>query len=231
VEEELPPLSVADQEEAISWLSRAVASGGFRLLLLGSTALVLGWALQKTSKDVDVHPFPVGQRWEAFFDRLSSALEREGGHLRIEPDGASMTAFVPTRAGLVPVEVIEGREDFISPAVLADAVRSARQVGEFLVPSAEHLLVMKAEAYSDRTGPARAKFGADILEVVATCFGAGAVNEHEVNRLLNLRPVRKREAMARVIQDALGASLPTRTGAKGARPSGQAGRRKPARKR
>lgn len=206
MEEDLPPLSAADQEEAVRWLSRAVASGGFRLLLLGSTALVLGWNLEKTSKDVDVHPFPVGKRWEAFFDGLSTALGRAGGHLRIEPDGASMTAFVPTKAGLVPVELIEGREDFISPEVLADAARHARRVGAYLVPSAEHLLVMKAEAYFDRSGAARAKFAADVLEVVAACFPSGVVDEREVARLLQMRPARKRAAMARVIQDALGAA-------------------------
>lgn len=218
MEENLPPLSAVDQEEALRWLSEVLGRAGFRLLALGSTALVVGWGVEKTSKDVDVHAFPVGRRWEALFDALTAALDLASGHVRIEPDGASMTAFVPTRSGPVPVEIIEGREDFISPRVLADATRSARQVGAVFVPSAEHLLVMKAEAYADRTGPARAKFAADLLEVAEACFRTTAVNEPEVGRLVQLRPARKRDTMARAIQDALATSQPVARPARVRRP-------------
>ena len=80
-------------------------------------------------------------------ERLESIVKEEGGHVRWEPDGRSMTVAYPLADRLIPVEIVLGGEDWISPEVLEDAIGTGTYIDHVLVPSPEHLLVMKAEAY------------------------------------------------------------------------------------
>ncbi|MBI4394341.1 MAG: nucleotidyltransferase [Euryarchaeota archaeon] len=184
-----------EQREVLRLLAREFHTDGLHLLVLGSTARLFKTGHHGATKDMDLHPFPVGdvENYLAVIERVAAALH---GHYRIEPDGASISLYVPTPNGDVPVELIEGREDFISPEVLKDAVMTAGKADDIYVPSWEHLVAMKAEAMFDRVGAQKARFSEDLLQMAKTLSASGEMlGRGEVNRIVALRPERKRDAM------------------------------------
>ena len=152
----------------------------------------------RASKDVDVHPFPMASHdIVEVQERLEAAVVKEGGHARWEPDGRSMTVAYPLADRLIPIELVLGGEDWISPEVLEDAIRTGTDVGRVLVPSPEHLLVMKAEAFYDRMAePGHERFRDDMVQVVEGAERVGrALDPAEVRRLVLMRPSRKQTIM------------------------------------
>ncbi|MHB8584889.1 MAG: nucleotidyltransferase [Thermoplasmatota archaeon] len=123
-----------DHREAVRIVDRELAQRGFRLMALGSTALLLRTGRLGTTKDVDLHPFPV-QDFETYLDATQDLARQLGGNAILEKDGASITLNISVRGKMVSVELIEGADEWISPAILADAVKTAENVGNILVPS------------------------------------------------------------------------------------------------
>lgn len=193
------PVTDEEHRQAVQVLVRELGKGGLSILAVGSTAVLFATGRLGMTKDADVHPFPV-EDWLAYHDLLEAVLERLGGTLQLETDGASMTAHIPVRGRNVPVELIEGREDFIQPEVLADAVASSRVIDGVHVPTWEHIVTMKAEAWFDRTGSKKDKFLEDLGELRDRIQDRGAsLSRSEVRRLVGMRPERKHDAMNRVV--------------------------------
>lgn len=193
------PISDAEHREALRALAAEFAKHGIRIMALGSSAVLLKSGMAGGTKDIDVHPFPVGD-FEKYWDAIELVAKNLGGTVKIEPDGASITMHIRIRDRMVPVELIEGREDFIEPHVLDDAKKSAQDVNGILVPSWEHVAVMKAEAWYDRTGETRAKYREDMVKLASRFAEDGTrLDAAELERLVKLRPERKHEEMLSTI--------------------------------
>ena len=189
------PITDAEHKEALHLLATELEKHGFHLMALGSSAVLLKSGALGGTKDVDIHAFhveDVAKYWDVL-DAVATAL---GGHYKFEKDGASVTMHINVQGRMVPVEFIEGREDFIEPHVLADALKSAKMVDGVYVPSWEHLVAMKTEAFFDRTGVKRQKYLDDLgtmrerIEREGTKLDAG-----ELERVIRLRPERKHQEM------------------------------------
>lgn len=197
-----PPgtFSAPEQVEALDSLATELRKTGIGVLALGSAAVILRTGQRSTTtKDLDLHVFPVDDILE-LEDKLDDALERLGGTMQWEPDGATITAHVPTGGREIPVEIVLGRDEFISPEVLADAVETAEDRDGVLVPSWEHIVTMKAEAWFDRTGTQRNKYLADLRSIREGMDEQDEdLREDEIHRLIAFRPERKRREMALTI--------------------------------
>lgn len=98
------------------------------------------------------------------------------------------------------MELIFGGEDWIDEDVLEDAIRTGEEMDGVLVPTDEHLFVMKAEAYVDRRDQSVAdKFLTDMIQIVEALDDKDMrLDNDEVARLVMMRPKRKHEEMRRV---------------------------------
>lgn len=190
-----PPgtFSAREQIEALHDLADELRKGDVGVLVLGSAAVVARTGQRSTTtKDLDLHAFPVDDVLE-LQSVLEDAIGRLGGSMRWEPDGASITAHVPVGGREIPVEIVLGRDEFIPPEVLEDAVDTAEEQDGVLVPSWEHLVTMKAEAWFDRTGRRRDKYLEDLRTIRDWMDEQDeGLSEGEVRRLVGLRPERKR---------------------------------------
>lgn len=167
-------------------------------MVLGRVALLYLFGEGRGSKDVDLHPYPMRSRdLMALYDRLEAVVDVNGGRVRWEPDGRSMTLHYPIGDRLIPVELVLGGEDWISPEVLEDAIGTGTLSGRVLVPSPEHLLVMKAEAYYDRMADSHDnRFKDDMVQIVDGATRAGmTLDPQEIHRLILMRPPRKHPVM------------------------------------
>ena len=178
-----------------------------RVMVLGRVAMLYLFDMGRASKDVDIHPFPMGHRdLVELQERLETVVEEGGGHVRWEPDGRSMTVAYPLADKMIPVEIVLGGGNWIAPKVLEDAIRTGTYIGQVQVPSPEHLFVMKAEAYYDRmaeTGHER--FRDDMVQIVEGVERTGRrLDPGEVRRLVLMRPRRKHATM----MDLCGSVLP-----------------------
>lgn len=197
-DEILTVFSVEEQRLAVERVAETLRPLGIRVMVLGRVAMLYLFEMGQASKDVDIHPFPMeDQDLLDVQERLGSMIQDGGGHLRWEPDGRSMTVHVPIEGRLVPVEIVLGGEDWISPEVLEDAVRTGIPVGNVMVPTPEHLLVMKAEAFFDRRAEHGVeRFRNDMLDIVeGTNRFDIQLDIVEVGRLVMMRPERKHDVM------------------------------------
>jgi hypothetical protein len=126
-----------------------------------------------------------------------TAIEPGGGWARIEPDGRSISVHLPVKDRLVLVEVVMGGEDWIQQDVLEDAVRTAEEIDGAMVPSLEHLFVMKAEVFVDRRDAHSVnKARQDMVRITMDLRDDGAMLDmREVRRLVLMRPKRKHDRM------------------------------------
>ncbi len=196
-------MKFSDEEQlhALSKIVEALEDTTLGVLALGSAAVVLrSGARGSVTKDLDVHVYPV-EDILAFQEALEEAIvDRLGGRMAWEPDGASITAHIPTPTQEIPVEIILGREDFIDPKVLDDAVASAEEHDGVLVPSWEHIVTMKAEAWFDRSGERKRAYRLDLREIANRLEETEAnLQEDAIDRLVRLRPERKRREMKKII--------------------------------
>ena len=187
-----------EQRMAVEGVADALRPLDIRVMVLGRVAMLYLFGMGRASKDVDVHPFPMASRdIVEVQERLEAVVKGGGGHVRWEPDGRSMTVAYPLADRLIPVEIVLGGEDWVTPEVLEDAIATGEYIGQVLVPSPEHLLVMKAEAYYDRVAePGHERFKDDMVQVVEGVERSGrTLDPVEVRRLVLMRPSRKRGIM------------------------------------
>jgi len=155
---------------AVEGVAVALRPMDINVMVLGRVAMLYLFDMGRASKDVDLHPFPVGSRnILEMHERLESIVKEDGGHVRWEPDGRSMTVAYPLADRLIPVEII--------------------------LP--EHLLVMKAEAYYDRMAEhGHERFRDDMVQIVDGTERTGKdLVPSEVQRLVLMRPSRKHATM------------------------------------
>ena len=195
---DLSIFSSDEQRMAVEGVALALLPLDINVMVLGRVAMLYLFDMGRASKDVDIHPFPMGSRdIVEMQERLDSIVREKGGHVRWEPDGRSMTVAYPMDDRFIPVEIILGGEDWISPEVLEDAIGTGTYMGHVLVPSPEHLLVMKAEAYFDRmTEPGHERFRDDMVQIVEGIErNRKSLYPAEIQRLVLMRPSRKHAIM------------------------------------
>jgi len=189
---------VSEQRAVTREVRDIVRPLGLKIMVLGRVALFYRYGFGGSSKDIDLHPYPLRTvELEVLNDELARALAARGGRMEWMPDGRVLVLHVPFEDRMAPVEVIFGGEDFIDERVLEDAIATGEEVDGVLVPSDEHLFVMKAEAYVDRRdGAAADKNLEDMIRIVEALDRRGArLGEKEVLRLIDMRPERKRRPM------------------------------------
>jgi hypothetical protein len=175
-------------------------------MVLGRVALFYRYGFGGLSKDVDLHPYPLlNVDLLELNDELIEALSSRGGHLEWMADGRGLIIYMPFKERMAPVELIFGGEDWIDEHVLEDAIQTGEEIEGVLVPSNEHLFVMKAEAYVDRRDkPAADKYLTDMIRIVKVLAqNDSRLDVDEVNRLIAMRPNRKHVLMEQAWRSAL----------------------------
>ena len=190
------PFSADEQLQALGTIAEELRETDLDVLAPGSAAVVLRTGQRSiVTKDLDVHPFPSDDVLD-LWDGIEEAIQRLGGSVEWEPDGATITAHVPMAGRDLPVEFVLGRENFIEPEVLEDAMETAEKRERVLVPSWEHIVVMKAEAWFDRTGREQETYLRDLTDIRDWMEETGtSLQRGEVERLVELRPERKHREM------------------------------------
>ncbi len=190
-----------EQLQALQRIAAKLRGRGLEVLALGSAAVALRTGQRgSVTKDLDLHAFPVKDIL-AFQDAIEGAVEALDGHMQWEADGSSITAHVPIGGREIPVEFVLGREDFIEPEVLEDAVGDAEKREGLLVPSWEHIVAMKAEAWFDRTGQEKRKYLEDLRSIGDWMAEHGqGIRRVEVRRVVEMRPDRKHREMLLTIE-------------------------------
>jgi len=181
-------------------LSREFEKHGLRVLVLGSSAtlMLLGKARRMT-KDIDIHTFPVV--FPDHIDLLQEVANIFDGNIILQPDGASIQMNTIYEGKNVTVEIIEGGgEHFLLPEVLRDIEITAEIVEGIYVPTWEHVIIMKAEAYVDRrASEQKRKYLDDLVEIHTELFSVQKmISETELDRIIELRPSRKRAELRRL---------------------------------
>jgi hypothetical protein len=195
---ELLAFSSDEQRLAVEGIADALRPLAINVMVLGRVALLYLFGEGRASKDVDVHPYPMGSRdFMELHDQLEWVVKEGGGRVHWEPDGRSITVYYPIKDRHIPVELILGGEDWIDPHVLEDAIGTGSLSGNVLVPSPEHLFVMKAEAYYDRqVHDDSNRFKDDMVQIVGMASRADVdLDPQEVRRLIMMRPPRKHTTM------------------------------------
>lgn len=190
--------SVEEQRAIAKEVSELVRPLGLRIMVLGRVALFYRYGLGGLSKDVDLHPYPLlNVDLLEVNDELTKVLAPRGGHLEWMADGRGLIIYVPFHERTAPVELIFGGEDWIDEIVLEDAILTGEEMDGVLVPSDEHLFVMKAEAYVDRRDQAVGdKYLTDMVQIVEALEQKGSrLDPDEISRLVSMRPKRKHDDM------------------------------------
>ena len=196
--DDLLAFSSDEQRLAVEGIADALRPLDINIMVRGRVALLYLFGEGRASKDVDVHPYPMGTRdIMEMHDLLGSVVKDGGGRVHREPDGRSITVYHPIKDGHIPVELILGGEDFIDPLVLEDAIGTGSLSGNVLVTSPEHLLVMKAEAFFHRMASRdNTRFKDDMVQIVGMASRTGVdLDPQEVNRLILMRPPKERAIM------------------------------------
>ncbi len=189
--------TVEEQRAIARIVSELVQPLELKIMVRGRVALFYRYGFGGSSKDVDLHPYPLFKvDILEVNDELTKALASRGGHLEWMADGRGLIVYLPYEERTAPVELIFGGEDWIDE----DAIRTGEEMDGVLVPTDEHLFVMKAEAYVDRRDRAVAdKYLTDMIQIVEALEEMGSgLDLDEVTRLVSMRPVRKHEEMRRV---------------------------------
>lgn len=193
--------AITDDEhrEALGILSKEFADRGLRMLALGSSAVLLKAGIAGGTKDIDIHLFPIGDVLE-YTDVIEEIAKGLGGHSAWKPDGAVFVMHIRVRGSMIPVEIIEGGADFIELHVFEDMRKSAKEVNGVLVPSWEHIVGMKAEAWWDRTGSRREEYREDLVAIAQGVEQGGEkLDATELERVIRLRQDKKHDGMLELV--------------------------------
>ncbi len=182
-------------------LSRVFRDRGLKVLVLGSSAslMLLGKARRMT-KDIDIHTFPVV--FPEHIDLLKEVAGMFDCNIILHPDGAAILMNATFEGKVVTVEIIEGGGDhFILPEVLEDMEKTSSIVDGIFVPTWEHLILMKAEAYVDRRADeTKRKYLDDLVELHSELRSTGkTIGEEELDRIIRLRSSRKRTELRKLV--------------------------------
>lgn len=175
---------------------------GIELLVLGSSAIVFRTKSKRRTKDIDLHPFPIEDYIE-YWDKLEAITKDLNGNIKLESDGASATLHFDYLNKRIMVELIDsGGPHFITKEVVDDMVDTADEIDGLYIPTFEHIIVMKAEAYTDRidSDPHKQDFFDDLV-MLSNYLSENdlELDSDEINRIINLRIKRKREKMDHII--------------------------------
>lgn len=189
-----------EHREVVERLAEKFEEHGLNLLLLGSSSVLYRYGDVRRTKDIDVHPFPIDP-YEEFYEKLEDLSEELDGTFNIEIDGSTITFFAEIDEKRYTIELIDaGGPHFLTNKVLEDMIDKADKIEGLYVPSDEHLVVAKAEAYIDRSenDPNKEKFFDDLNDLREKMVEKDIEHE-EIDRVIGLRPERKHEELKRII--------------------------------
>lgn len=173
------------------------------LLFLGSIAVHYRLGPVGKTKDIDVRPFPIDNKFDVYWDKLEEITEEINGNLNIETGGSTITLLGRIEGVDVTVELIDaGRERFLTKKVIDDMIDTADEIEGIFVPSLEHIVVSKAEAYLDRTEGdlSKEKYWEDLIRIRKKLKEKGLIlDREEIERVVKLRPERKIEDLLRIL--------------------------------
>lgn len=157
------------------------------------------------TKDIDIRPFPIDDDYYIeYWGKLEDIKERIDGTLNIENGGSTATLIARLEKQKVTIELIDaGGEKFLTKEVIDDMIDKAERIEGVYVPSVEHLVVAKAEAYMDRTegDPSKEKFRQDLVKIRERLKEKGLeLAVEEIERIVNLRVERKRDRLLNVVK-------------------------------
>jgi len=191
-----------EHRRAIEKISEKFKEHDIDLLLLGSSSILYRYGSVRRTKDIDVHPFPI-EPYVDFYEDLEEIVEKLDGSFNIETDGSSITLFAEIEGKTLTIELIDaGGSHFLTKKVLNDMIDQADEVNGVFVPSDEHLIVAKAEAYIDRNegDPAKEKFFEDLIDIREKIEEKDLELDYdELKRIVGLRPERKQSQLRSII--------------------------------
>ncbi len=191
-----------EHRRAIEKISEKFKEHDIDLLLLGSSSILYRYGSVRRTKDIDVHPFPI-EPYVDFYEDLEEIVEKLDGSFNIETDGSSITLFAEIEGKNLTIELIDaGGSHFLTKKVLNDMIDQADEVNGVFVPSDEHLIVAKAEAYIDRNegDPAKEKFFEDLIDIREKIEEKDLELDYdELKRIVGLRPERKQSQLRSII--------------------------------
>ena len=191
-----------EHRRAIEKISEKFKEHDIDLLLLGSSSILYRYGSVRRTKDIDVHPFPI-EPYVDFYEDLEEIVEKLDGSFNIETDGSSITLFAEIEGKTLTIELIDaGGSHFLTKEVLEDMIDQADEVNGVFVPSDEHLIVAKAEAYIDRNegDSAKQKFFEDLIDIREKIEEKDLKLDYdELKRIVGLRPERKQSQLRSII--------------------------------
>ncbi|MFP3871266.1 MAG: nucleotidyltransferase [Candidatus Aenigmatarchaeota archaeon] len=191
-----------EHRRAIEKIAEKFKEHDIDLLLLGSSSILYRYGSVRRTKDIDVHPFPI-EPYVDFYEDLEEIVEELDGSFNIETDASSITLFAEIEGKTLTIELIDaGGSHFLTREVLEDMIDQADEVDGVFVPSDEHLIVAKAEAYIDRNedDPAKEKFFEDLIDIREKIEEKDLkLNYDELKRIVGLRPERKQNRLTSII--------------------------------
>ncbi len=194
-----------EQKRILAELSERFSEKDLNILALGSIAVHYRLGPMGKTKDIDIRPFPIDdESFEEYWDKLERIKERMDGTLNMEKGGSTATLIASLKGKDVTIEVIDaGGEEFLTKKVIDDMIDKSEEIEEVYVPSVEHIVVAKAEAYMDRTegDPSKEKFRQDLVKIRERLKEKERelVGE-EIERIVNLRVERKRDQLLNVVK-------------------------------
>ncbi|MFW6142344.1 MAG: nucleotidyltransferase [Candidatus Saliniplasma sp.] len=191
-----------EHRKAIQKIAEKFKGHDLDLLLLGSSSVLYRYGTVRRTKDIDVHPFPM-EPYIDFYEDLEEIAEELNGSFNIETGGSSITFFADIHGETLTVELIDaGGTHFLTKEVLDDMIDRADEIDGVHVPSDEHLIVAKAEAYLDRNEEDinKDKFFDDLIDLREKIEqGEIKLDNDEMKRVIGLRPEKKRSRLESII--------------------------------
>jgi len=194
-----------EQKRILAELRKRFSEEELNILILGSIAVHYRLRPVGKTKDIDIRPFPIDDdSFEEYWDKLEAIKERMDGSLNIEKGGSTATLIGSLEGKEVTIEVIDSwGEKFLTKEVIDDMIDKSEEIEGIYVPSVEHIVVAKAEAYMDRTegDPNKEKFRQDLVKIRELLKEekmelAGG----EIERIVNLRVERKKDQLLNVVK-------------------------------
>jgi len=196
-------ISEEEQKRILGELKDIFQEKNLNLLVLGSIAVHYRLGPVGKTKDIDVRPFPIDDKFDVYWDKLEEITEEINGNLNIETGGSTITLLGRIEEMDVTIELIDaGGEKFLTKKVIDDMIDTADRIEGVFVPSLEHIVVSKAEAYLDRTEGdlSKEKYWEDLIRIRKKLKEKGlTLDREEIERVVKLRPERKIEDLLRIL--------------------------------
>lgn len=192
-----------EQKRILNKLKTIFSDKDLNLLVLGSVAVHYRLGPVGKTKDIDVRPFPIEDKFDEYWDKLEAITEEINGNLNIETGGSTITLIGRINEKEITVELIDaGGEKFLTKRTIDDMIDTADKIEGLYIPSIEHLVAAKAEAYVDRTEGdiSKEKYWEDLLKIREMLKEKDMELERsELERIIDLRSERKREELSKIV--------------------------------